>query len=408
MISYNEAVTIIRKAGAQNPLSDEHIGVTEIFGRICAADVRAAIANQPFDNSAMDGFALKAGDLQNATHENPVALAVAGHIAAGELRRFTAPSSGQCYEIMTGAPVPPGCDAVVPVEKTQKSADGQIIFRDKAKTDDNIRRAGADFKPGDIVLAAGTVLDPAHVLALATLGIGRVSVVRRAKIALVSTGQEVIDSFATPLEYGQIYNSTKPYLMAALAKPGLSAQDAGTVRDDPAGFKAKLEALVASGIDLCISTGAVSAGVHDFVPSVLKAMGAEIFFHKVAMRPGKPVLFAKFPGDGPFYVGLPGNPAATAAGLRFFVAPLLRAMQSLPPEQPQYAVLKNDYSKGDLPLRFFMRAKCGHTAQGMREIDIPQRQQSFMVSPFAGSNVWAVIPEDAHQLKAGDLVEICQ
>lgn len=408
MLSYAEAVNIIRKAGAQKLLRDEVIGVTEISGRVSAAAIRAAAANQPFDNSAMDGFALMTEELAGADNDNPVALAVAGHIAAGDVRRFGAPGRGQCYEIMTGAPLPPGCDAVVPVEKTVKTADGKILFRAGARADDNIRRAGADFKPGDIVLAAGTVLDPAHVLALATLGIGQVSVVRRAKIALISTGQEVVDSLAAPLEYGQIYNSTKPYLIAALARPGLNAGDAGTVRDDPAGFKAKLEALVAAGIDLCLSTGAVSAGVHDFVPSVLKDMGAEIFFHKVAMRPGKPVLFAKFPGDGPFYVGLPGNPAATAAGLRFFVAPLLRAMQGLPPEAPEYAVLVNDYVKGDMPLRFFMRATLGKDARGVCTVEIPQKQQSFMVSPFARSNAWAVIPENVTRMSAGDLVEVCQ
>lgn len=408
MISYEDALNIIRKSGVKRLLRDEIVPVTEIAGRICAADIRAAIANQPFDNSAMDGFALKAAELHSATNDNPATLDVVGHIAAGDLRRFSAPDAGQCYEIMTGAPVPPGCDAVIPVEKTEKNAQGKILFRAGAKVDENIRRAGSDFKPGAIVLKSGTVLEPAHVLALATLGIGQVDVVCRAKIALVSTGREIVDTFDTPLAYGQIYNSTKPYLIAAMTQPGMMVEDAGTVRDDPAGFRKKLETLVTKGIDLCLSTGAVSAGVHDFVPSVLKDMGAEIFFHKVAMRPGKPVLFAKFPGEGPFYVGLPGNPAATAAGLRFFVMPLLRAMQGLPPESLQYAVLKNDYIKGEMPLRFFMRAKCNRNARGVCEADIPQRQQSFMVSPFADSNAWAVIPEDVSQLKAGDLVEICQ
>jgi molybdopterin molybdotransferase len=407
MVSYQGALDSIISAGAENLLSPERIRITEIAGRVSAADICAAVANPPFDNAAMDGFALKAAALSHA-EKTPVSLKIAGHIAAGELRRFNAPEAGECYRIMTGAPLPSGCDAVVPVEKTETSPEEKIIFRNSAKENDNIRRAGADLKKGDPVLAGGTVLEPAHALALATLGIGSVDVIRTAKIALVSTGLEIVDSFDTPLEYGQIYNSTKPYLVNALSQPGMALHDAGTIQDDPAAFRKNLETLVAQGMDLCISTGAVSAGMHDFVPSVLKDMGAEILFHKVAIRPGKPVLFAKLPDGGPFYFGLPGNPAATAAGLRFFVQPLLRAMQGLQPEKPRYAVLRNNYSKGDIPLRFFMRGKCSWNAQGVCEVEIPQKQQSFMVSPFTESNVWAVIPENANQLKAGELVEIHQ
>lgn len=408
MISYNEALQIILREANEQPLNRERIGVSDINGRIAAADIQAAVDNQPFDNSAMDGFAMKAADLQNASPDNPVVLSVVGHIAAGELRRFEAPATGQCYEIMTGAPLPPGCDAVVPVEKTERDDSGRVVFRDVPAVDDNIRYAGSDFRKGDVVARKGETLGTGHILALATLGVGHVDVVRKAKVALISTGQEIIDSFEVPLQYGQIYNSTKPYLKGAVAALGMEVAASDTVQDDPDSFRKKLTFFLDQGVDICLSTGAVSAGVHDFVPAVLKDMGAEIFFHKVAMRPGKPVLFARFPGDGPFYVGLPGNPAATAAGLRFFVAPLLRAIQGLPPEAPQFAVLKNDYRKGDLPLRFFMRAKCSHNTQGVREIEIPQKQPSFMVSPFAGSNAWAVIPESVNALKEGDLVEFYQ
>ncbi len=408
MISYKGALDLIRAAGVQTLLSNETVSVTDIAGRISAADIRASVPNPPFDNAAMDGFALNIAALTGGSSGNPVSLEVAGHIAAGELRRFAPPAPGQCYEIMTGALFPPGCDAVIPVEKTEKSAAGKISILSTVAAGDHIRRAGTDFKPGDIVFQAGTILEPAHVLALATLGIGQISVVRRVRAALISTGLEIVDSLDAPLACGQIYNSTKPYLIAALNRQGVAVDDAGTVRDDPEGFQKMLESLLAKDKDIFISTGAVSAGVHDFVPSVLKEMGAEIFFHKVAIRPGKPLFFAKFPGDGPYYIGLPGNPAATAAGLRFFVLPLLRAMQGLKPEESQYAILKNNYSKGDIPLRFFMRAQLSCDARGLRGVDIPQKQQSFMVSPFSGLNAWAVIPENVSQMKAGDVVEVCQ
>lgn len=406
MISYNEAIGIIINEGGKFSPGSENIDVHDIAGRVISAPVISAVANPPFDNSAMDGFALKAEELGNATIGSPVALAIAGHIAAGDTRRFNPPGPGRCYEIMTGAAMPPGCDAVVPLEKIEKSSDGKIVFRATPDQGENIRCAGADYKAGDIVFDQGMEMAPSHVLALATLGIGTVAVVRKTKIALISTGNEIVDLLGASLEYGQIYNSTKPYLRAALAEPGLVVDDAGTMRDDPAAFAIKLQALLDGKCDLIISTGAVSAGVHDFVPGVLASLGAEIFFHKVAIRPGKPLLFAKFP-HGAFYAGLPGNPAASAAGLRFFVQPLLRAMRGLPPEEKKYAVLQSDYHKGDLPLRFFMRARKTWNDKGVCELNIPQKQQSFMVSPFADSNCWAVIPEDVSMLKTGDLVEVC-
>ncbi len=408
MLSYKEALSIIHKEGGQKRLRDEIVDVSAIAGRICAADVVSPVANQPFDNSAMDGFALKAADLSQVSKDNPASLQLIDQIAAGNTQAFAAPGAGQCYAIMTGAPIPPGCDAVVPVEKTEKAADGKILFRVPVGVGENIRRTGEDFAVGDRVLERGMLLKPGHVLALATLGIGQVPVLQRPKIALISTGPELVEDFGAPLKPGQIYNSTKPYVQAVLAESGIETQFLGTATDDPKSFRDKISAMVDGKIDIGLSTGAVSAGAHDFVPSVLKEMGAEILFHKVAMRPGKPMLLAKFPGDGPFFFGLPGNPAASAAGLRFFVAPIIRAMQGLPPEEPQYAVLETPYRKGDLPLRFFMQAVVRHTEEGILVVEIPQKQPSFMVSPFTVSNAWAVIPEDVTQLNAGDLVQVCQ
>lgn len=408
MISYNEALRIILQQGDEYNLGHERIEVSDIAGRIAAMDVRAAVDNQPFDNSAMDGFAVKVTALQGSSADHPVALAVEEHIAAGELKRFSAPADGKCHEIMTGAPVPPGCDAVVPVEKTTRDQAGRVLFHGVPAVGENIRYAGSDFKKGDLIVSNGDILSVGHILALATLGIGHVDVVRRARVGLISTGQEIIDSFETPLQYGQIYNSTKPYLKGVIKVAGMELVSCDSVQDDRDHLKKTLALMIDRGVDIILSTGAVSAGTHDFVPSVLEDMGAKIFFHKVAIRPGKPVLFAQFPGGGPFYCGLPGNPAASAAGMQFFVRPLVRAMQDLPAVAPLYAMMKGLYRKGDLPLRFFMQGWQSIDAQGQCLIEIPQKQQSFMVSPFAESNVWAVIPEDVSVLKDGDLVAYYQ
>ncbi|MCE9508690.1 MAG: molybdopterin molybdotransferase MoeA [Alphaproteobacteria bacterium] len=404
MISYAEALAIIR--AHKNLLGTEAIALAEIAGRICAEKITAPIANQPFDNSAMDGFALRTEEIAAAAADTPVVLEMTGHIAAGGKLATSAPARGQCYEIMTGAPLPPGCDAVVPVEKTEKDKSGRILFRAPAQKGDNIRRAGADFAVGDPVLEPGAVLHVGHVLALATLGIGAVKVVRRPKVALVSTGLEVVDDLGSALEGGQIYNSTGPYLLSILPQMGMKPVALGTVADDAALYKQKLLAAARDGCDMILSTGAVSAGVHDFVPAVLKDIGAEIFFHKVAIRPGKPVLFAKFPHGGPFFFGLPGNPVSTAVGLRFFVCPLLREMQNLPPEPPLCGVLAEDYSVKAAGLRFFLRAKLGNNAKGETVAGIIRDQQSFKVSPFVRSDAWVTVPEQVSQLKAGDIVEI--
>jgi molybdopterin molybdotransferase len=405
MISYEEALNIILKAGGEKKSVHETIGVENISGRICAEDIFAPVANQPFDNSAMDGFALRMEDLAQATNDNPAALEMIGHIAAGDTARFGVPARGQCYEIMTGAPLPQGCDTVVPVEKTEKKGD-RILFRAVSGKGENIRRAGEDFQTGDLVLEKGSVLDANHILALATLGIGEIKVLKRIRAALISTGREVVDELGAPLETGRIYNSTRPYLMASLTNMGVDVEYCGAVPDEPDLFRKKLMNAVGEGADIVISTGAVSAGVHDFVPSVLKEAGAEILFHKVAIRPGKPILFARLPG-GAFFFGLPGNPVSSAVGLRFFLFPLLRAFQGLPPEKPLCAILRKPWRrKGGEGLRFFVRLGTGYNKKAVCEAEIVEGQQSFKVRPFVSTGAWGVIGEEIPGLEAGDVIGV--
>lgn len=391
MISYDEALTILREAGAAKPLATEAVPLTVVTGRIAAADIYAPIAHQLFDNSAMDGYALRAEDAGEP-------LAIIGHIAAGSGEQFAALGKCQCYAIMTGAPLPEGCDAVVPVERTERDGD-TLRITGPVKAGDSIRREGADYQVGDLVLRKGAQLGAEQVLALATLGVGMVGVIAQPDVALLSTGAEVVDELQAALNPGQIYNATKPFLITRLAEMGCRAYSALSVGDNATAYEEELFRL-AENVDVIVSTGAVSMGAHDFVPEVLRKLGAEILFHKVAIRPGKPVLLARFPG-GTLFVGLPGNPASTATGWRFFVQPLLRAMQGQEPEKPHHGVLKTAYRKGAAPLRFFMRAHVGHTAAGHCEVEILPDQPSFKVSPFVDTQGWAVVPEDVSELPAG-------
>lgn len=403
MISYEDAVDVICAEGSKIRLEHEPVLVANLSRRICAEAINAPIANQPFDNSAMDGYALRAEDVVKATHDNPVALEILAHIAAGDSGQLRAAGRGQCYEIMTGAPLPPGCDCVIQVEKTTKEG-VHAFFMSTAQKGENIRRTGEDIKAGDLVVKAGTLLHAGHVLALSTLGIDKINALKRPSVTLISTGKEVVDEPGNTLNPGQIYNSTRPYLRTVMSTLGIDAHCGGNVADDAQAFAAKIRTMMKDKIDVGISTGAVSAGVHDFVPSILKDLGAEIFFHKVAIKPGKPIIFAKLPGNMLFF-GLPGNPVSSAVGFRFFVAPALRAIQGLPPEKACYAILKNEWSKKG-NLRHFVRVRTQCTNRGVIEAEILPKQQSFMVGMFTQSDAWAVIPENAEKLEAGTVVQI--
>lgn len=404
MICYEEAVAIIRRCGDSRRLGSERVGLEAIAGRTCAQEVKAPMANQPFDNSAMDGYALASAELAGASSNTPVTLQITGRVVAGEAAPERPPAAGQCYEIMTGAPMPPGCDTVVPVENTEMRGDA-VVFWAASAAGNNVRLAGADFSADEIVLKAGDSLEVRQILPLATLGVSHVEVVRKPRVAVLSTGLEVIDDLAQPLLSGQIYNASAPYLRQMLPALGADSAFFGTVADEPDVFRNKLDEMIVSGADILVTTGAVSAGVCDFIRTELEAKGAEILFHKVKMRPGKPILFAKLPDGGPLFVGLPGNPVATAAGLRFFVYPLMRAMQGLPPEEPKHGVLKRGSNNKKADFRMFLRAVSRHTDNTTREIEILPKQQSFMVSAFMQANAWAVAAEGVTEISEGDLVD---
>lgn len=245
---------------------------------------------------------------------------------------------------------------------------------------------------------------PSHILPLATLGISRVRVFKKPRFAFISTGRELIDDLSADLGCGQIYNSNRPYAVEMLKAMGADCVFAHTIADDPEAFERTLADIAAQKPDLIISSGAVSAGEFDFVRSVLEKSGAEILFHKIKLKPGKPNLLARLP-NGTLYFGLPGNPVATAAGLRFLVTPALRSMMSLPPEKPLYARAMNGFTK-KAGLHMLFKAHIENWEDGLLTADFPDAQASFMVSPFLDINGWASIAEDTADIKAGEMVEI--
>jgi molybdopterin molybdotransferase len=382
MILYAEALEkVLRQADARGVLPSGMADLADAPGRVLAGQVVAHEALPAFDNSSMDGYAVRAADTERA----PVKLAVVGSVLAGDRPR-TFPHGA--VEIATGAPMPAGFDAVVRVEDARR-AGGAIELSEPAGKGDYVRYAGTDMSPGRLLADAGERLDARHVLAFAALGLHAVEVRRRLRVALISTGSELTN--------GQLRNSTAPYLAAAYAEFGAEFEHLGTVPDDEAAFLALARKAMRS--DVLLTTGAVSMGPKDFVTEAVRKLGAKILFHKAAIRPGKPILFATVPG-GPDVFALPGNPLSTVVGFRFFVVPYLRRRLGQPEERPRRLRLAADAPK-PAGLRCFFKARV--EAERVR---LMEGQASFRIEPLLRADAWAVLPEAGETAKAGELVDV--
>lgn len=404
MISYREALRLILAEAKPQPV--QVVKRRNARGQVAATDLVAAIDIPPFDNSAMDGFALNSALTQAA--DFPLTLPVGACLAAGDLP--SAASAGSAVEIMTGAPIPGGCDTVVPIEQveTLRDDDGRttaIRIGRALASGDNLRRAGEDFRAGQLLVAQGTRLHGGHLAALAAAGVDEVPVHLLPEVGAFATGKEVSDDYERPLAAGEIYNSNLPYLESELGAAGIPFAYAGNIGDDPALFADALQALPHARIVL--SCGAVSKGRWDFIPELLQEEGARIVFHGVAIKPGKPILFAVLK-DGRYYFGLPGNPVATAVGLRFFVQPLIRALLGMPEESFQRIRLVAPYrKKGEL--RHFLKARLGSELGGEAAefgLSILDGQESFRISPMLAMNCWAIAEENQNSLAPGDTLGV--
>ncbi len=405
MLSYADALDII--LSGREPLGTQTVTLDHALGQVAAGKIFATENVPPFHNSAMDGYAVKSSSVHTASADNPVILNVDGSTMAGD-----SPSKGGngAWEIMTGAPVPDAYDAVIRIEDTSilenndQDRPTKISIIADAFPGKNVRKAGTDFCPDDLLIEEGIEIAPHHIMALAALGQDNIPITIAPKAAVISTGKELVDNMDLPLQPGQIRNSNSPYLLQSLKSYGISATNEGTIFDEPEKFEQKIAQILSKDIQIIISTGAVSMGRFDFVPDGLRAMGAEILFHKTAIRPGKPILFARFP-NGTTYFGLPGNPIAAAVGLRFFAYPLIRKLRGLATEQHISAILQNDFSK-ESPFRFFQKANCSHDDKGRLTVEILPGQESYKIKPMLAQNCWAVVPEDGVDIKAGSMIDI--
>ena len=313
-ISFEEARHLVVSAVPQQP--QELVGLEQALGRTLAQAVHSPCDLPSFDNAAMDGFAVCAADLAHL----PAHLVVVEELAAGSVPHHTV-SSGTCAEIMTGAPLPDGADAVVPVEWTQSSGNGTVQINRALQPGKHVRRTAKDVRRDELLFEQGQVVTPPVVAMLAMLGVARVSVRRAPRVAITATGNELVDVAEAPRR-GQVRNVNGPALAAQVRTAGGVPLPPLRVRDDVAALRAVSETALEA--DVLVFSGGVSVGKHDHVKEVLGALGMETLFWKVRQRPGKPLVFGMLRGKPVF--GLPGNPTAAAVCFEQYVRPALAKM----------------------------------------------------------------------------------
>jgi molybdopterin molybdotransferase len=387
---------ILRGVGPLEPYDQP---VVESLGLPLHTDVHAPIPLPRFDNSAMDGYAVRAEDLAQASAAQPVELPVVADIHAGSARPF-AISPGTAVKIMTGAPVPRGADSVVPFEQTDRG-NTRVRFSAPVEQGRHVRRAGDDVAQGDLVLPAGTVVGPREAGLLASLGLGRVAARPRPRVVVLSTGNELREP-GSHLDFDSIYDGNSYMLAAAVRAAGAIAYRVGAVGDDPRTFRRTLsEQLVRA--DLVVTSGGISEGEKDVVKETLSALGT-VAFPKVAMQPGKPQGFGTIFDEQTPIITLPGNPVSAYVSFEVFVLPAIRRLMGLTPyRRPMvHAVLTQDVESTP-GRRQYVRGVFEVTHRGAKVTPLGGHG-SHLLGSLAHANALIVVGEDETALNLGDTV----
>lgn len=394
-ITVEQALELLRAAAAGRGRATEQVPTRRADGRVLAADVVAPIALPAFDNSAMDGFAVRHADLSAA---GPATLELAGEQFAGpDLGLSVGP--GQCVRITTGAPLPSGADTIV-IREDAVEQDGRVQVPAGIRAGAHVRRQGEDVVAGEVVLRAGQVLTPARIGLAAALGIDRLDVATRPTVAVFASGDELAEP-GMPLRPGQVYNSNREQLMAQLRAAGLEPVAWPTLPDDPVLIAAVLDDAV-ENFDLVLTCGAVSAGEKDHLPRWLQARG-RIRFWKVRMRPGMPVLFGE--AGRALVLGLPGNPVSVLATFHVFGRALLDALQGREPRPRWRARLAAPWHKRHERVEF-LRGRLVQDDDAVLRVHPEPADGSHRLHAAAASDALIVLGEGAREYAAGDLVEV--
>jgi molybdopterin molybdotransferase len=409
LISVEEALAeILRHV---RPLPGESVAILESLGQVLAEEIISDVDIPPFDNSAMDGFALRSADVAHAGSGSPATLIVTGTVAAG----YTAESpveEGTAIRIMTGAPIPAGADAVVPIEDTSdfertkkerlEAPARQIEVFGRVRPGENVRRAGEDVRWGEIVLEPGRVIRPQEIGVLASLGRTTAHVHRRPRVAILATGDELVDP-SEPLTPGKIRNSNEYTNAALVSRTGGVPLRLGVARDTDGALSAKLQEGLDSGADLFLTSGGVSMGDYDVVKDVLDREG-QMQFWQVNMRPGKPLAFGLLRGGVPL-IGLPGNPVSAMVSFEQFARPAILKMLGLRnlAKPAVRAIADEDLISSGRRAYIRVIATLGDGGYHVRATGV---QGSGVLTSMAKANGLAVIPEGLRRVEAGSEVEV--
>ncbi|MEV7793211.1 gephyrin-like molybdotransferase Glp [Streptomyces sp. NPDC087512] len=407
------------------PLEPIELHLLDAQGCVLVDDVTVPVSLPPFDNSSMDGYAVRVTDVAGASEEFPAVLEVVGDVAAGQAEPPTV-GPGQAARIMTGAPLPPGAETVVPVEWTDgglgegpaagmrarslapEGAEGQVRVYRPAEAGAHVRTAGSDVRAGDRALRAGTVLGPAQIALLAAIGRGRVRVRPRPRVVVLSTGSELVQP-DEELAPGQIYDSNSFALTAAARDAGAIAYRVGAVADDAETLRSTIEDQLVRA-DLMVTTGGVSVGAYDVVKEALEHVadedepGSGVEFRKLAMQPGKPQGFGSIGPDHTPLLALPGNPVSSYVSFELFVRPAIRTLMGLPDvhRPTATATLAADKAltspKGR---RQFLRGRLGDGS-----VTPVGGAGSHLVAALAQADALIVVPEDTESVEPGAEVEV--
>lgn len=419
---------------AVRPLEPIELQLLDAQGCVLVEDVTVPVALPPFDNSSMDGYAVRTADVQGASEEFPAVLTVIGDVAAGSGELPTV-GPGQAARIMTGAPLPPGSEAVVPVEWTDggtgggaasgmtpasaapEGAGGEVRVHRPAGARAHVRSRGSDVQAGDLALAAGTVLGPPQIALLAAIGRGTVRVRPRPRVVVLSTGSELVQP-GEPLTAGTIYDSNSFALAAAARDAGAIAYRVGAVSDDADTLRATIEDQLIRA-DLLVTTGGVSVGAYDVVKEALTSVaaggadgedidGGGVDFRKLAMQPGKPQGFGAIGPDHTPLLALPGNPVSSYVSFELFVRPAIRALMGLPESEVSRpsvrAVLKADKALGSpAGRRQFLRGTYDAESGTVSPVG---GSGSHLIAALAHADSLMVVPEDVTSVEPGAELEV--
>lgn len=399
MLSVGEASA--RILAGIHPLSVERVPLLDAAGRVLATSVSAPLTIPAWDNSAMDGYAVRASDIASASAESPVSLRVLETIAAGAFPSHVV-EPGTAIRIMTGAPMPEGADSVVRVEDTDGGTT-RVEIRSTRDVHRNVRRRGEDIAQGTMVLECGAPLGAAQIGVLASVGAASVDVYRRPRVAFMASGDEIVDldRFTEALEGKKIVTSNSYTLHTMIRGAGAEPLNLGIARDDPADLRERIER--AAGCDLLITSAGISAGEYDYIRNVLAELGVTLDVWKVRMRPGAPLGFGRLRGMP--WIGLPGNPVSTMVTFELFVRPMLRRMLGHTRlfRRPVPVTLEEPVSIG-AKLTHFLRAIVSVREDGTLTARLTGPQGSGILTSMVHANALLIVPEDRARVEAGEVL----